>query len=705
MATPLFMPPPGNFNMGPGGLDDLLKSLSPTPEIMEPIDVASLGEADDYKRNLVGCIRKVWDHESSANYDRWDKISRAWEQINNNWTDAKDPDQADLRLPEGLMLDKQALGILFAMFEQSPNWWEVSTQNPKKQVFINLVKDLVNDQLNNSRCNWWDIVEEGMESMIVTGHVNTLVAVKYGNTMQLGQGAPKGEDAETAEGSQKLFNLFQPAPEGSDKPFVRNEMLPILHFRNIPTEYCNKDTSGENLYHVWTLDLPVGVVFMQAEKLGYDKEALKRAKAHGYSVNTQPSMVTAARMNRPMALDGASQKLIRLTFHEGDLIDLDTGALVHSKKYTIMANDSEIIYGPTDIPWWDCEPTIVDAPFLSQAHETYGKGLISENADTLMMTHVLNNQMVDYLNEAFGAAFEYDKDKLTTEAQRTNLKIYPRALIPVENDSGQPVFRRIPLGEVNNSAWQVAQALESRKQNVTGTSQMGGAPRGRGRITSGEYNAREAQASNLWKLVFRNIQSKWLSPLLRLGFLRILQFYPQQLWSAYVMMKADQLLSADPSMSPEQKMAWQAAYEECAGWTAEKRYAELGSDYEFKVKVFSALMERQGRVEKGAFLLRNIPPDLYSQINMQEWLRQMVTDLGYDAEKILNKAAMPPPSATGPGGPSSPFQGEDEEEVPDVTGGLMSGLPNLSPKPMSGGPFPGGPSGQIPGSVSPPPGM
>ncbi len=696
----LFMQPPGNY-MVSSTLDDLLRAASPTPELLDR-EQKDLGEAEPDDKDLVACLKQSWDHECTANFDRWDKISRAWEMVNNNWASSADPDLSDIRLPEGLMLDKQVLGILFSMFEQSPNWWEPVTNTPSKEVFIHLVRDLVNDSLNNPRCNWWDIVEEGIESGVVTGHVTTLVAVKYGDTLQLGQGDVKKmeEDSTSTTG---LFDLFQDAPAGSDKPFVPNNMIPVLHFRNIPSEFCNKDTSGENLYHMWALDLPVGLVFMQADKLGYDKAALLRAKDKS-AISNSTNLVTMSRTNRAKALDGSS-KLMRLTFHEGDLIDRATGAQLYTKKYTVMANECEIVYGPSEIPWWDCEPTIVDAPFLSMAHEVYGRGLISENVDTLMMTHVLNNQMLDYLNEAFCGAYEVDRDRLCTEAQRTNLKIHPRSVIPVEGSEGQPAIRRVQgMGEVANSAWQVAQALDQRKQNATATATAGGAPKGRGRITKGEFDARSAEGGAFWKLVFRNLQNKWLAKLLRLGFLRLLQSYPQPLWHAYVTGKKEQLLSADPSLSPEQAAAWGKAYDECANWDNEARYRQLGSSFIFNVKVFSSLMERQGQVEKGAFLVRNLAavPGALQQINMQEWIRQMVVALGYDAEKIMNKGGMQPPNTHVKDGAPLPF-GEEDDEAPDLTGGLMGGLPSMSPGKIQGGVVPGGPVSDTPGQPGPQP--
>lgn len=698
-----FVLPPQNYITGPGDLDAILKDLSPTPELMER-EPADLDEQEQYKRDLVACIRRCWDHESSANFDRWDKIGKAWELVNNNYSFPGDPDLSDMRTPETLMMVKQIAGVLFSMFElSSTDWWEPRTKVVSKQAYVNLVKDLVNDHLDNPRCNWWNTVEEGLDSLIITGHVTTMVAIKYGDTLQLGQGGPKDEEVDEAELSNTLFGLFQDAPEGSDKPFIPNNKLPLLHFRNLPTECVNKDTSSECMYHVWSMDLPVGLVFLNAEKMGWDKQALLRSKDKGYLANTSAdSFVTSARIDRPRALDKSTNKLMRLTFHEGTLVDLDTGALLYEKKYTVMANECEIVYGPSDIPWWDNEPTLVDAPFLPLAHETYGRGLISENTDTLLMSANMLNQMLDYLNEALSGAYEYDQDRMRNEGQRTDLKIYPRQCIPVESGEGNapPVVRRIPMGEVANSAWQVAQALDQRKVSVMASTNIGGSPRPRGRMTTMERKESQTTGDSLWRQVFRSIQNRWLAPMLRLSFLRLLQSYPQPLWKSYVMGKLEQLLMNDKSLNEAGKAKWTEAYTKAANWSKEQRYKELGSTFTFVVKVFSSPIERQSQVEKGAFLIRNlaaVPGLIQSVVNMREWVREMVVALGYDPEKILNKVDLNPPSAE-VSNQVNPFE-DDDDDVPNVAGGLGS-LPSPG---ISGGVMPGGPISDTPQAPGPPP--
>jgi len=691
-----FLQPPSNYMVGPGDLDPSIKADSPTPELLED-ELESLPEAEQRSKDMVKVLSRLWDHESTANADRWEKISRGWEMVNNNYPESLDFDQAEVRMPEALMTTKQIVGTLFGMIEQSPDWWSPETKVASLEPFIHLVRDLVNDHLKNPRVGFWDMVEEGLDSLVITGHVNTMVAVKYGGTPQLGQGAPKTEEVE-GDGVPSLFSAFAPAPKDSDKPFIPNDKLPFLHFRNIPTEYCNKDSSGEDIYKIWTLDLPIGLIFMSANKMNWDKQALLRAKERGFMPNDSSSQVSMVRMDRPMALDRATSKLIRLTFFEGDLVDLETGATLFEKQYMVMANNSEIVYGPSEIPWWDGEGTIVDAPFIPVAHDIYGRGLISENAGVFAMSNTLTNQMLTYLTEALSGAYEYDADRMRTEAQRSNLKIYPRAIIPVEGDSNQPAIRRIPMGDVAPSAWQVTQALEMRKQSTTGTGQMGGAPRGRQRMSKGEYDARSADAGALWKLVFRNIQSKWLSPILRLSCLRLLQSYPQELWTKYVTQKKEQLLPQDVSLDPAKMKAWNDAYDKAAAWSPEERFAQL-ADFDFSVTVFSSAMDRQGRVEKGAFFMRNVAtiPGAAQEVNWKYLTKQMATDLGYDSEKILNKASQNPPSADG-----TSVTALMDDDVPDVTGG-GSGLPGFNMP--SNGVTPGGPTSITPNAPSAPPGM
>lgn len=699
-----FLQPPSNFLVGPGNLDPEIKADSPTPELLEESPSENLPEPRQYSRDMVKVLTRLWDHECAANSDRWDKISRGWEQVNLNYPSDLDSDQPEIRLPEALMTTKQIVGVLFGMIEQSPDWWAAEAKTPSKECFVHLIRDLVNDQLKNPRVNWWDIVEEGFDSLVITGHVSTIVAVKYGETPQFGQGEIKS-DVENPDDQKGpgLFSPFQSAPADSEKPFIPNNKLPMLHFRNIPSEYCNKDSSGERLYHIWSLDLPVGLIFMSSEKMGWDKEALLRAKERGFMPNDSSSMVSMVRTNRPRALDRSTSKLIRLTFFEGDLVDLETGATLFEKKFVVMANNCEIVYGPAEIPWWDGEGTIVDAPFISIIHDIYGRGLISENADAFSMSGTVTNQMLSYLCEALLGAYEYDADRMRNEAQRSNLKLYPRAVIPVEGDSSQPAIRRLPMGDVANSAFQVTQALDMRKQSTTGMDQAGGNPRGRQRMSKGEYDARTGDKGQLWKNIFRNIQSKWLSPLLRLSCLRLLQSYPQPLWKKYVTQKKEQLLTQDVSLDPQKKAAWDAAYDKCANWSPEERFAEL-SDFDFNVTVFTTALDRQGRVEKGAFFMRNIAgiPGAAQEVNWRYLTRQMATDLGYDSEKILNKANQTPPSADVTS-VTSTLNPDEDQDIPDVTGGF-GGMPTPGYQPPHNGAFPGGPTSLAPNPPTPPPG-
>lgn len=692
----VFITPPSNFIQGVGpGIDDYWKAETETPELMDPEKFKPASDQEQYMKDLVDCLTRVWDYECSINSERFEKIASAWEVINRTWNAPSDPDQSDVRQPEALIALKQGVGILMAMFEQSPDWWEIKSKQPSKQAYLNLLKEFVEDHLFTPNSNWWDIVEEGLESLLATGHVTTMVVSQMGETPQYGQ----GNDDTDEEVGDTPFSLFKATP-GESKPIVANPNLPRLVFRNIPSELCLKDSSGENLYHTWELDLPVSMVFMNAEKMGWDKEALIRANQRKMDGGSN-HMVTLMRKNSALSLDGKQNNTMRLQFFEGTLVDMATGAALFTNQYVVMANRSEIVYGPADIPWWDGERTIVDAPCITVAHEIYGRGLISENVDSFYMSSTMVNQMLDYLNEAFSGAYEYDRDMLATEAQRANLKIYPRACIPVEGEGGKQVIRRIQTTEVGNSAWQVVQALEMRKAQQLAMSDVGASPRPRGRSTAKEQFAREAQANGFWKLIFRRLERAWLSPMLRLSTLRLLQDYPMDLWTKYVQGKKQQLLEMDQSLSPESKAAWAAAYDTMASWDNVSRYTELGSEYTIEVKVFTSVLERQANLEKAATLVRQLAPiGGLQEVNMRELIKEFAVSLGYDVEKILNKAGQQPPSA-GVVSPTNPDA--EEEEVPDFTG--MSGLEGLRNPGKFGGVFPGGPKDAVPNPPTPPPGL
>lgn len=702
--------------------DDYFREQSPTPELANPVEPDQTLEDPPIEEQLIAKNVMMLRHmEMMRNRKQLEKVGRAWRLYHNSFDSSwKDPDQSDMRLPEAWMLTEQVSGILMAMIEQSSNsWWDLESLIPGRQVYANLLKRFVNFFLKMS--NFWSIVEEAFKSGIITGQLNTMIVLRI-NDVPVMTKRPTDEEMQGVSYAQ-VFSPFSPAPEGSSKPFIPNPWLPQLEFRNIPTDSVLIDSQAgtdKKRYTIWQMDVPIGQVFLEADSLGYNREALLRAKKKRGSSTRQGDTNQVATSRKDADFDpGPEEGYMRLTFFEGTLHEVGdgetSGAIYFEDKYCVIANGCEVIYGPSETPWWDGEHAILSAPFSSAPHQAMGKGLISENCDALMVRHNTLNILLDYMYEALSGAWMYKKDSIADEHLRNGkFRIYPRVAIPVlDTVDGQPPIQRLQLAETSASTWQVVQAVEHRILNTTGTSDMGGAPRTRGRQTSMEAQARNAEAAKIWKNIFSNLERRYLSPLLRLGTLRLLQFIPDWVWSIWVKSQIATLLPPEDPSQPEVRQEWLDALEACSKWNAEQRYRELGNAFAFQVRLFSNFMERQAMIEKFGFLVRQLQPlNMLGALNGPEVLRGLVSSLGFDPELVLKKEYLLNPSSldlAGIGNPNNPFnpQTPGEQEEFDVSGGLMGALSqaisggggNL------GGVFPGGPTQPSPNMPTPPPGM
>lgn len=664
---------------------------SPTPELLRLetlLNNIAESEQSIHNRSLASALVRLWDQEYNYDLTRWTKMQLAWQFVNNLQSPySTDSDLADLRYPEGLMLKQQVLGTIMAGLDSSDRWWEAKTTVPSKVPYIHLIRDLVNDHQGNMM----EEMTTALESGVICGQCVMMVGVKVGSTLQVGQGPPASEQ------EPNPFQLFVKAPEGSSKPFVPNESIPRLHFKAIPADCFVLDSSREKMFQMWQAEYPVGLIFSQCERMGFDKEALLRAKGGGATYTTSEiSRVGYAR--RGMVRGKRAGTTILLTFLEGTLYDVETGAILFENKYVVMANNREIIYGPSDTPWWDGGFSLVTAPFIPVAFDPYGRGVISENIDVLRARYTVTNLMMDYVTEALSGAFEFDEEQIKDNFLRKNFKIRPRMMIPVVESQGRPVIRRIQIAsETSNSAWQALQALDQRGQATTGISDSGGSPQPRTRSTAMEKKMRAADHGNSWRLVYKGLERNFLSAVLRYSCTRLVQCYPEDLWKKYVMKKCEQILLRSPELDEQGKATWKAAYEKVANMPPEERFQELCSDIEFTARPFSASFERQDRVEKTAFLIRQVQPaGMMDYINKAELMKDMVEAMDYDSERIVVKQLIGPPS-TGNG------QFEDDDGI-DVTGGLLQGMPGMGlPNHQNfGGVFPGGPSQQVPNLMNPP---
>lgn len=658
----------------------------PSPEQDDEQDIESMA--------LIDAFKKVWDIEDLRFTPVKNRLMAAWHLYHMTYETNKDADQSDKRYPAAMMYVERIVSQFMRMIDQSPNWFRPVALIPQQQAMYNLVKRLINcitDRKDGNNLEFWAVIEEAFKSGVMTGQMITQIV-----PMDQGAKLPSKEAADDDFfSSLSLLNTFIEPEPGSTKPVIPNPLMPRLSISNLPAENFLMDSSGSNRYRMWTQLVPVATVFQEAEARGYDLEALRRAKkkrASGISDSNKYTQHT----REGLGVDTAPPEgFMRLHFFEGTLPDPIRGPLLFTNKFMVMANGCEIILKPTEIPFWDGCPSTVFGKFIAPPHAVYGKGLLSENADSIDVKNNVINQLLDWVRAVLCPGYEEDQDKLDDEELRNPRGMFPGRIVRTRDTNGAPVYRPISPGELPQSFWNVFQVIDSYAQSADGTNgQMAGGTRTRGRITADEFQTRQAESGNLFWGIFQNLE-RFLSEILRLYFVRTLQYIPDQVWKDWVTIESKALIPED--VPPEVRSRWEQVYQTVAEWDAVTRYRLLGGYFSFSIRVFSALAERQAEIEKITFTMRSLAqvPGAIQLMNMRSMIVKLAEAFGWDPEEVLRLGALPVPDVGAtPPNPADPTSAMNEgtPQPPDLSQGALGALSQLQSGPNSNsGVFPGGP--------------
>lgn len=649
----------------------------------------------------LDAFRKLWDIEDLRFTPFKNRMLAAWSLYHNTYEVSQDADQTDKRYPTALMFVERWASQLMRMIDTTPNWFRPIALVPSQQVLYNLVKRLmtcVTSRRDGNNQEFWACVEEAFKSGVMTGQMIAQIVPKE-DEVELPLAQLEKENEKWLN-SLSLLNTFTTPDKDTKKPFVPNPLIPKLSLRILPAENFLLDSSGCNRYRMWTQVVPVAQVFAEASKRGYDTEALRRAK------KTRPSSVADVNKYTQQAREGMGvdtnppEGMMRLHFFEGSLPDPTTGALLFENKFMVMANGVEIILEPTEPPFWDACPSTVTGKFISPPHSVYGKGLLSENVDGVEVKGKLINQLFDWIKMVLNPPFEEDQDLLEETEKRNPRGMFPGRIIKTESTNGQSVYKAVTPGDMPPSFWNGLQYIDAYAQTADGSvgSLSGATPR-RLRTTDGEDKRRAADSGTLAWGIFQNLE-RFLAEVLRIYFLRVLQYTPDKVWKDWVMIESMALIP--PNVQDPIKQQWTNLFEIVSNWSAEERYKKMGGFYSFSIDVFSNLGDRQDTIEKIVFMLRSLSqvPGAIQTMRMPFMVRKLVEAYGWDPEEALNLDQIPAPDPNVLNPNPGDSSGESYlDSAPDLSGGGMD--LQFSPVSEEGGVFPGGPRNSVANSVSP----
>lgn len=616
-------------------------------------------------------IRRVWEMEDAKYSIYGNRSIETWDLYHSTWATAdKDAWQSDVRYPLFMMSVERLTSVIMQLLDMTPNWFECESLIPQHQVMINVGARFAKFLLEHDSTNFRSKLAESIRAGLITGQLDMQVLFEK-------NGIPLYSDPGESISTEDILGSFRVDPNpDSKKPFIPNPDLPRMRLDNMPAREIRHDSTGLGRYDVWQKRVPIGFLFDEALRMGFDQDACARAlrKVGKTNMGKGTALEYMEKNLGPSAFP--QDKTVLLTFFEGNLPHPNTGEIIFRDKLAIIVED-ELAYGPVETPWWDGERAVVHAPFIPVPHSVYGKSPLGENLDAFHTQLNIINLMIDYCSQVVYGMWEMDKDKLEEEQQRFDTKMYPGVVFRTENNvGGTPCIRRIPPPEPQAGFFNFFEIFRQTLDQTTGMSNIGGAPRARGRMTGMEAQSKSAEAGSLFKTIFEEIERTFISKVVRLAYLRGLQFCSDTMWAAWVKVEAQSILPPQKSADPELYNEWKSLLDEMATWDAQTRFKKMGSFFRFKVKIFSTVADRQIEVEKAGFLLQQVGrmPDALKYLRMDVVLRHLVRALGWDPEKVLNLEVLPTPNigADTDSGGFNEFQqvGGGEDTSIDLTQGV-----------------------------------
>ena len=612
---------------------------------------SDIGERAAENIRICERLRELLRLEKERKLPIEDKARHVWELYHSTYVSDLDKDDwmSRKKFPATFMTVEKYAAAVGKVREQNPNWFEAVAIIPQQQVLINLAKNWTQFQLEHPDVGFNQFFRNIIRNGLITSQMYAMVSMKLGEHQTPHSKPETTNELMSSEAIESQLSMFRNNPDirsSKSMPFIQNDATPRVLLEAMDPAYVWLDSYGHNRYIIWQTRITTGDLLQQAEVLGYDMQAVKRCIARGCEAEAFDNRDSSQQGVNEGGNSRETQEVI-LTHLEGTLPDTSNGRNLFTKKYLVVANGYDVVYGPADNPFWDQKSAIVYSPFIETPNAVYGKSPITENADAFEVRHDMINMLLDYFQKVLEPPYEVNRDRL--EDKEEGCILYPNKAVYVNtfNGANDPVVRIISPADLPPGFWQFSQWFQTTYAEHTGLTQdMMGMPRSRGRVTAGEFNAREAQGGSFIVEIFKGIEERLLQPLIHRLFLRSLQYTPNEQWDAWVLANKARIIPKPPvNGTPEQLEQWKKLVGEwdrvltaVSKWDNRKRYERLGGFFRFVVRIFSSLMERQAVIEQVTFFLQTIGriPQALQKVRIEKMMIKLCMAFGWDPEEVLS---------------------------------------------------------------------
>lgn len=646
----------------PKANDPVLQSPMDHPQPYEDSFVAAMmennGLEDMDAAKWVTNFRNLRRREERLRLTKRVRSDEAWDKYNGIYDFSEKEDwQSKKIVPKVFITVERLASVICRILEQSSDWFDIQALDERGQIYYNLVKRLIKFFLDHDSVNFNKIFRQSVKAGLLWQMMYIMVTWEQDGAIVLEEDKLEDDNSPIKDSPFLEVLVGKPTPgDDLDSRIAGNVILPgkkmpRLRVQCLNPDYVYLDSSGRNRYKIWELKMTKGEALREAQVRGWDMEAVERALSKPTPAeDTTDVMVgfheTRDAQKQERVPDYKHFQTTKVSNFFGDFFDEDTGEIIAENAYFVVMNDTEIVYGPVDNPSWDMEDPIIAAPMIEVPFSAYGKSPLTENMDMFDLWNEFLNLMVDYFQAILFGMKEVDVDLLEDADEDLSSGFYPGKYIRTSKggQATSPAITNVPFSDVPAGFWQFMQIFQKEvSDNTLLTDTMAGQPRTRGRVTAMEFNRRAAEAGTMIDFVFDSLQDNLLGPLIRKTFHCLLQNMPQKMWRAWVDTHRADITPTDPKLAEQ----WNNVFEDVKNWTAADRWKNLAGFFRFRVRVYSALGDRQMEIEKGTFMLQTVAqvPGAAGHLKYDKLLRYIVRAFGWDPEEIISAEMLPIPAA------------------------------------------------------------
>lgn len=448
-------------------------------EELKPMLREYFREAEDARRNGTDAREFNWRENQNAYWGRIEDKDKA------EW-------QASEQMPEvANFVDRHSASLRLALMSQ-PEWFDIIDPTDPTKQRNRMMREFVKIHLNHCTRN---------RSGQPVGFDSTFAAcVKSGSMTVLA--ASVTFDQQTQFVSVDPVNAMELYydPTGRGLYRIRRTQVDRWQLNKMKKE---KDSRGGPLYHKKAIDR------LQSH-IDHEAQTKREEQSGGSEEGTGPSR------RKPVELDE----------YLCTIIDRD-GNLIRENQLIVFANNREVIRGPEDNPNWHGKDWIVMTPTIDVPFSVWGRSYVEVFRSLAATFTEVTNLILDGTFASNVGAHMAWIDALADPSELAE-GIYPGIVITAAADwpAGKDFIKKIEMGGVSTDALRIWESLKSELREGAQANELSlGQVPPKGDITATEIRGSQRGESTLSFALARDIETKFLNPILELTLMTALQHF------------------------------------------------------------------------------------------------------------------------------------------------------------------------------------